>query len=99
MATSCNLLPALNSSKSYLDDKVPASEICNSPRESGPAPYKTKKKRTFRVGERFHHLPEPLDKGSGGLNPFIGGYRFQKVQRNIWTPTDLKDKIKKESRS
>lgn len=82
----------LRLSKPYLDYEVPASEICDGSRKPGPAPNKAEKKRTFCVGKGFHHLPEPLYERSRRLDPFICGYRFQKVQRDIWTPTHLKNK-------
>lgn len=54
-----------------LDDKVSAPEVSNGPGQPCPAPHKAKKEGAFRVRERFHHFPEPLDQGCRRLNPFI----------------------------
>lgn len=79
----------LTKNSSHLHDKVPAPEVGDGARQPRATPDEPEEERPLRVGERLHHLPEPLDERRGRLHPLVGGDRLQQVQRDVGASAHL----------
>lgn len=70
---------------SYLNHKIASSEVSDGTRESRATPNEAEEERPFRVVERLHYVPEPLNKRRGRVNALVRGHGLEQSEWNVCT--------------
>lgn len=68
---------------SYLHNEISPAEVSDGARQTCATPDEPQEERPLCVGERLHHLPEPLDERRRRLHSLVSGHRLQQVERDV----------------